>query len=129
MVSVVVDASAVLQLWLDPAGADIGARLAGETLYAPAHLRIEAANVVRRQRNAGALTDDAARMVFGGIMRMPVRLWPFEAIAERAWQLGMNATTHDAAYLALAEHLDLPLVTHDAKLARVPAIRCAVEVF
>ena len=119
----------MLQLWLDPVGSDVGARLAGETLHAPGHVRIEAVNVVRRQRNAGILTDEAAGLVFDGSVRAPIRLWPFEVIAKRAWQLGANATAYDATYLALAERLALPLVTHDAKLARVPATTCIVEVF
>lgn len=127
--SVIIDASAILQLWLSPAGEKLAARLEGETLHAPAHVRIEASNVIRRQRNAGLLTDDAARAAFEGILSAPVRLWPFELLASRAWELGANATSYDAAYLALAERLRLPLVTHDVKLDRVPGVTCAVEVF
>lgn len=127
--SVVIDASALLEVWLAPNAADLVARLAGETLHAPAQIRIEASNVIRRQRNAGILTGPAARIAFGGIMSAPVRLWPFELVAERAWELGANTTSYDAAYLALAEQLGVPLVTHDRKLCHVPGANCAVEVF
>lgn len=127
--SVVIDASAMLELWLSPSGEELAARLEGESLHAPAHVRIEAGNVIRRQRNAGILADDVAREVFDGVMSAPVRLWPFEFVAIRAWDLGANSTSYDAAYLALAERLSIPLVTHDGKLDRVPGADCAVEVF
>lgn len=127
--SVVLDASALLQLWLDPNEERINERLIGEKLHAPAHLRAEALNVIRRQNNAGRLAPQLLDLSLHGIADTPVRLWPFEFVADRVWQLGANATTYDAAYLALAESLEIPLVTHDAKLARVPGIRCSVEVF
>jgi predicted nucleic acid-binding protein len=37
-------------------------------------------------------------------------------------------TPYDASYVALAELLDVVLVTTDARLARAPGIRCEVEV-
>lgn len=127
--SVVVDASAVLAVWLDPDAADLANRLQGETLHAPAHIRIEAGNVIRRQRNSGILNDDVAHEAFTGIMNAPIQAWPFELVAARTWELGANATTYDAAYIALAEKLRIPLITHDRKLGRVPGVRCPVEVF
>ena len=45
------------------------------------------------------------------------------------WELRENVTVQDAAYIALAETLDAPLVTMDASLARAPGIRAAVEVY
>jgi predicted nucleic acid-binding protein len=37
-------------------------------------------------------------------------------------------TTYDAAYVALAELLDAPLVTLDARLAEAPGPTCSIEV-
>jgi predicted nucleic acid-binding protein len=42
------------------------------------------------------------------------------------WQLRHNVTTYDAAYVALAELLALPLLTSDARLAAAPGLRCQV---
>jgi predicted nucleic acid-binding protein len=70
-----------------------------------------------------------AQKEFEGIVGAPIRLWPFEFVAERAWALGPNATSYDAASIALAEHLRIPLVTHDVKLGRVPGTSCTVDVF
>ena len=40
-----------------------------------------------------------------------------------------NLSTYDAGYVALAEHIGATLVTADARLARAPGVRCAIEVF
>ncbi len=45
----------------------------------------------------------------------------------RIWQLRANLTAYDAAYVALAEEIDAPLVTRDAKLAQSPGHRAQVE--
>ena len=37
-------------------------------------------------------------------------------------------TAYDAAYIALAELIDAPLLTADAKLAATPGPTCAIEV-
>jgi hypothetical protein len=49
-------------------------------------------------------------------------LWP------RAWELRTNLSAYDALYVALAEQLDAPLLTADARLAGAPGLRCLVEV-
>jgi predicted nucleic acid-binding protein len=127
--TVVVDASVVVSLWLDPvASPSIADRLGGESLYAPEHLLVEATNVLRRRRNAGLLDLASAETAFAALMEMPVQLWPFSSIAQRAWRLGANASSYDAAYLALAERLSAPLLTRDARLSRVPGARCTVVV-
>jgi len=38
-------------------------------------------------------------------------------------------TAYDATYIALAETLEAPLVTTDARLARASGIRAEVEIF
>lgn len=127
--TVVIDASVVVSLWLNAeASHRIVERLRGEMLHAPDHVLVETTNVLRRRRNAGLLDAADAETAFSGVMRMPIRLWPFASIATRAWQLGASASNYDAAYLALAERLDAPLLTGDARLSRVPGVRCAVEV-
>jgi len=57
-----------------------------------------------------------------GLRRHPIRsLWP------RAWELRTNLSAYDALTVALAEQLDAPLLTADARLARAPGLRCVVE--
>jgi predicted nucleic acid-binding protein len=54
--------------------------------------------------------------------------YPHDGLLERIWDLRANCTAYDAAYLALAEALDAPLLTFDKRLADVPGHRVAVEV-
>jgi predicted nucleic acid-binding protein len=46
----------------------------------------------------------------------------------RCWELRDNFTVYDAAYVALAEVLDAPLVTADSRLGRAPGTTCQIEV-
>ena len=41
------------------------------------------------------------------------------------WELRQSVTACDAWYVAVAESLDLPLVTVDVRLSRAPDPRCA----
>ena len=47
----------------------------------------------------------------------------------RIWARRSNLTAYDAAYVALAEILDGPLLTTDRRLARAPNLRIPVEVY
>ena len=53
---------------------------------------------------------------------------PHDVLLDRIWELRHNASAYDAAYLALAEALDAPLLTSDARLGAVPDARAAVEI-
>ena len=53
--------------------------------------------------------------------------WVREALLAAPMEPGMGSGV-DSGEVALAEVLDCPLVTADARLARAPGIECAVEV-
>jgi predicted nucleic acid-binding protein len=53
---------------------------------------------------------------------------PARRLVERCWELRGNVTIYDASYVALAEALDVPLITADARLGRTPGPRCPIEV-
>ena len=65
----------------------------------------------------------ARRLVAAPIERLPT--WP---LGERLVELVGSVTAYDAAYVALAELLDAPLLTADARLARTGHRRCEVRV-
>lgn len=47
------------------------------------------------------------------------------ATAGRAWALRGTLSAYDASYVALAEILDCPLATGDARMTRAPGVRCS----
>ncbi len=52
---------------------------------------------------------------------------PLAPMLQRMWELRDNVTAYDAAYVALAERLDGPLITCDAKLAAASGTRCTFD--
>lgn len=125
----VVDASV-----LAPALADDGAdgetaraRLRGSDLAAPALIDLEVTSVFRGLVSSGQLTDHRSALALADLVAMPIERAPHEALVSRIWQLRDNLTVYDAAYVALAELLDAPLVTADSRLAKATGPRCAVE--
>jgi predicted nucleic acid-binding protein len=53
--------------------------------------------------------------------------YPHLLLLPRMWQLRANLTGYAAAYVALAETLEVPLLTCDAKLAAAPGHHARVE--
>ena len=49
-------------------------------------------------------------------------------LLERVWTLRDSITAYDAAYVVLAEILDAPLITCDARLARSHGHKARIEV-
>ncbi len=96
--------------------------------HAPELIGAELTSVARRLVRAGLVEATVAAGALDRFQRMDLTLHPWAPYQARTWQLRDNATPYDAWYLALAERLDVPLVTADAKLADLPGVRCAVEV-
>jgi predicted nucleic acid-binding protein len=125
----VVDASA-----LAPALADDGsdgdtarARLRGHVVVAPELIDLETTSVIRRQLQAGRLDDRRAELALADLVELPLRRAPHRPLLARCWELRENVTVYDAAYVALAELLDVTLLTGDARLAGAPGLRCPVD--
>lgn len=128
---VVVDASAVVLLVASShdAGDRLAARLTNAVLHAPHILPVEVDSALRGLVAGRVLSEGEAMAARQQAGRMPVDLWAWDALAERAWEMRSNLATYDAGYVALAEHIGATLVTADARLARAPGVRCAIEVF
>lgn len=126
----VVDASV-----LAPALADDGrsgdtarARMVGHDLAAPALIDLEVLSVLRRQLDAGALDARRASLAVADLSDLPLERTPHWPLISRIWELRSNLTPYDAAYVALAELLDVELLTADARLATAPGPRCRIVV-
>ena len=59
---------------------------------------------------------------------LPIQRFEHTSFLVRCWDLRDNLTIYDAAYVALAEALHVPLLTGDRRLARSTGPRCAIEV-
>lgn len=128
---IVVDASAMLEVLLNtPAGARVADRLsaAGETLHAPHLLDLEVAQVLRRYAASGEIDPQRGAQALEDLADLPLVRYPHDVFLPRVWELRNNLTAYDAAYVALAEVLEAPLVTRDAALASPRIHRARVEV-
>lgn len=112
-----------------PVGHAARARIAADTAWAAPDLAdVETVAVLRKRWRAGDLTARRFRAAVDDLLSLPIVRFPSGPLMLRAYELRANVTPYDAAYVALAEGLDCPLVTADARLARAPGIRCTVEV-
>ena len=129
--SVVIDASAMVALLTDagPAGEWATAQALAARLAAPSLMPYEVANILRRQVLTGTLDASVASLAHTDLAAMAIDLCPYDALAERAWMLRDNLTIYDAAYVALAEMLGVPLITLDARLARAFGPRCSIVAY
>ena len=125
----VVDASALVDLILEkPPNERLRERLsAADELHSPQLLDIEVLSVVRRLCASGALTGDAGDSAVRLLCLLPISRYPHEPLRARVWVLRHTVTAYDAAYVALAELLGLPLVTSDGRLCRSHGHSAVIE--
>ena len=128
---IVVDTSAVLSLLMGrPDVPGLVEQVLGDgDLHAPHLLDVEFQHALRRLVLAGAIGEDRASDARNDFADLTNVRYPHVSLADRMWELRHNATAYDAAFLALAEALRVPLVTCDARLARAPGHTAPVQVF
>lgn len=126
---IVVDASVVVTALADdgPDGSRARIRLLGEHLCAPQLIDLEVLSAWRRLAMAGQLSPARAEQAIDDLRQMRIRRIEHRLLLARCWQLRENLTSYDAAYVALAEHLDVVLLTADAELANAPGTSCEFE--
>lgn len=100
----------------------------GTSAWAPHLIDAEVGHVVRREVLAGALRPGRAQQALEDLADLPMRRASHLGLLDRAWELRANVSFYDGLYVALAERLAAPLVTLDARLARVRGLRTAVVV-
>ncbi|HWF00628.1 MAG TPA: type II toxin-antitoxin system VapC family toxin [Caulobacteraceae bacterium] len=127
---IVLDASVVVEMLLRPDACEpIFERLSrrGESLHAPHLLDVEVAHVLRRAARDGVIDERHGRMLVGELAALPISRYAHQPLLPRIWALRSQITAYDAAYVALAEALDAPLLTRDAKLATAAPLSARVE--
>ncbi|CAN5673017.1 type II toxin-antitoxin system VapC family toxin [soil metagenome] len=130
---IVLDASAAVDLLLQiqPNANIVNERMrhAGESLHAPAVFDAEVLQALRRYSLRGLLSPSRARQAFDDLADLRLARHSYVPLLERMWGLRANLSAFDAAYVALAEVLDAPLVTTDKRLGRAPGHRASVEAY
>ena len=127
---IVVDASAILEALLrTPAAKAVEKWLFDprQTLHAPHLLDIEVAQVIRRYSANKEIDSDRGRAALADLADLPLHRYPHDFLLPRIWDLRNNLTAYDAAYVALAEALDAPLLTRDRRLAAAAGHHARVE--
>src|SRR6266700_1776647 len=127
---IVVDASALLEALLrTPTAKAVERRLfePRQTLHAPHLLDIEVAQVIRRYAANGEIDSERGRAALADLADFPLQRYPHDFLLPRIWDLRNNLTAYDAVYVALAEALDVPLLTRDQRLAAAAGHRAQVE--
>lgn len=128
---IVLDASAVVEWLLRlPRAGQVEHRLSrlDESMHAPHLIDVEVAQVVRRLTAGGAVRADRGRQALQDLADLGLERHPHDVLLSRVWQLRENLTAYDAVYVALAEALDAPLVTLDARLAAAPGHEARIDV-
>jgi len=130
---IVLDASPVVSILLEQ-GSDaelIRGRVEkpGESVHVPHLLDIEVLSALRRHTLRGILSPERSAIALQDLWNIRMTRYPHIALLHRIWGLRDNLTAYDAAYIALAEALDAPLITVDGRLAQAPGHRATVELY
>lgn len=122
----VIDASALVELLLGTSkGLQVAEQLEDEeeSIHMPHLADVEVASVLRRLVAADAISERTAREAIEDLADLDIDRHAHDPLLERIWQLRKNVSAYDAAYVALAEVLDAPLLTCDKRLARASGTR------
>jgi len=111
------------QLLNTPKGQHIQKRylVEGESFHVPHLLDLEVVQVLRRYSHHQMLSNHRATQALEDFLDFPLTRYPHDLLLSRICELRDTFTAYDAAYIALAESLSVPLVTCDAKLTTGPS--------
>ena len=123
---IVVDASAAVSALLSDG--DARRMLSESRLAAPHLVDAEVVQTLRKLLIRGSLTTREAERAVQRWSRLGVERFPLVGLVARMWALRENVSAYDAANVALAEALDCPLLTADARLAAAPGTSCPITV-
>jgi predicted nucleic acid-binding protein len=117
----VADASALVDFLIRRrrAGDWVAERLrAAGIAHCPHLVDVEVASSLRRLTHRSGLDPRTAEQALGYLAELRIQRYPMTLLLARVWSLRGTLSAYDAVYIALAEALDLPLVTTDVRLAR-----------
>lgn len=114
---IVIEASAVVDALVgEPANPDLLALIADTELHAPSLLDYEVASALRGHALAGRLGEQRLADAVEDFGALHIHRYPLARMMSGVLDVRANFTVYDAAYVVLAQVLEVPLVTVDAKL-------------
>lgn len=127
---IVLDASAALKMILRHENSDaLATRTVGEDIHAPALIDIEVVSSLRRLLRARQIGAERATAGLDWFLDLGVERHHGPEFTRRAFTLRDSLSAYDAAYVAVAEFLEAPLLTADLRLGRAHGHRAKVEVY
>jgi predicted nucleic acid-binding protein len=114
----IVDASAMVELLVgSPTAAALQHRLRGHELHVPAHFDAEVLSALGRLQRDGQLTVRQATTRLQHLAAAPLQRHFLAPLLNGAWKIRHNLRLVDVLYVELANRLEAPVVTTDARLA------------
>ena len=101
---------------------------ADEHVHVPHLIDAEVANAVLGHVRRGELDEHGGWEILDTFRWLGITRHGTFSMLDRVWELRHNLPAYDAAYVALAEALQCPLVTGDAGIIRAPGLRCPVTI-
>ena len=112
----------------DPANAELLALIADSELHAPSLLDYEVASALRGHVLGGKLASTQLEDATEDFSALRIERYPLSTMMRAVLDLRENFTVYDAAYVVLAQALEAPLVTADAKLLEARKVGVDVRV-
>jgi predicted nucleic acid-binding protein len=127
---IVVDASALVEFLLRTSAGKTGETWllrSRQTLHVPHLLDVAVTQIVRRYAATGAIAAERGQEAIADLADMAMQRYPHDFLLPRVWALRNTLSAYDAIYVALAEALEIPLLTRDRRLAAAPGHHARIE--
>jgi predicted nucleic acid-binding protein len=124
----VIDASALIEYLLDASRFPrLRELLATRRIHAPHLLDLELTQALRLATIRNLIRPDRAASALDDLAALSIERHTHIEYLKRIWSLRHNITAYDACYVALAESLNVPLLTRDRRLAQSSGHAARIE--